>query len=56
MKINPNNQLLEFACKVCKEKYRRSHPKMIDCAWRGIDNKYCPEAIKEYKKIKEDEE
>jgi hypothetical protein len=59
MKIDPNNELCEFACTVCKEKYKETHPQMIDCAWRGIDNEYCPhivQALKIMRHRKEDDQ
>lgn len=36
----------EFACRVCFEKLKKDNPQAIDCAWRGLDNEYCPELKK----------
>lgn len=45
-KLNEHDkEFAEFACAVCHKKMRREHPKYIDCAWRGIDNEYCPDVM-----------
>lgn len=40
------NEKVEFACRVCFEKLKKDNPQAIDCAWRGLDNEYCPELKK----------
>lgn len=40
------NKNAEFACRVCMEKYKKEYPDAITCAWRGLDNEYCPELKK----------
>ena len=49
--INHNNKVAEFACRVCHRKMKKENPGMIDCAWRGIDNEYCPELLEELEKF-----
>lgn len=41
-----NNEKAEFACRVCFEKLKRDNPQAKECAWRGLDNEYCPELKK----------
>ena len=38
-------KLAEFACRVCFKKMKREQPQAVDCAWRGIDNEYCPDIM-----------
>lgn len=38
-------KLADFACHVCFKKMKREQPQAIDCAWRGIDNEYCPDIM-----------
>lgn len=45
-KAERDNEKAEFACRVCFEKLKRDNPQAIDCAWRGLDNEYCPELKK----------
>lgn len=49
--VNPRNKFAEFACRVCHRKIKEENPGMIDCAWRGIDNEYCPELLEELEKF-----
>lgn len=55
-KLNEGEMILaEFVCRVCHKKIKRENPQAIDCAWRGIDNEYCPdimEALHEEQKAK----
>jgi len=44
--LDRNKEKAEFACRVCFEKLKKDNPKAIDCAWRGLDNEYCPELKK----------
>ena len=46
LKKDRNNEKAEFACRVCFEKLKKDNPQAIDCAWRGLDNEYCPELKK----------
>lgn len=43
--VNQHNKIAEFACLVCHKKMKKEHPDCIDCAFRGIDNEYCPELL-----------
>lgn len=45
-RVNHHNKVAEFACKVCHKKMKRRHPESITCAWRGIDDEYCPDLLK----------
>ena len=42
-KKDKNREKVEFACRVCNEKFKSEKPQAINCAWRGLDNEYCPE-------------
>lgn len=44
MKVDGKNGKLEFACKVCMQKIASDRgDDNFDCAFRAIDNEYCPE-------------
>lgn len=45
-RVNYHNKVAEFACKVCHKKMKRDHPESITCAFRGIDDEYCPDLLK----------
>lgn len=38
-------KLAEFACKVCRSKFTEKNPQAVGCAWRFLDNEYCPHVI-----------
>ena len=38
-------KLAEFACKVCRSKFAEENPQAVGCAWRSLDNEYCPHVM-----------
>ena len=49
MKIDRDNEMLEFACLVCNMKSRAKQPNVVDCAFRYFDYEYCPHIIEALK-------
>ena len=56
MKIDKDNEMLEFACKVCNIKSRAKNPNVVDCAFRYFDYEYCPYIVQALRETKEQQQ